>query len=329
MNSNESFRTTFDIKKCPRKITHNKSLMVFGSCFGEHIGNFLSKYHFKTCINPSGILYNPLSVSSAIKRIISGNIYTRSELFFYQELWRSLDHHTSFSDPDPDITIQSINSSFQRAVEAIRELDTLIITFGTAFAYYSKQDGRVAANCHKLPDDNFDRKLTPIKLIIDEYSELFKILYSIRPELQIVITVSPVRHLRDSARENQLSKSFLHSAIYELENMFPIYYFPAYEILMDDLRDYRFYDSDMVHPSQSAIEYILEKFKSACISEDSINFIKDFTDIINAMSHRLLRPDLESTHKFADTNYKKLLKISENHPETDLSAELDYFKKLL
>jgi len=329
MNSNESFRTTFNIKVCSRKITHNKSLMVFGSCFGEHIGNFLSKYHFKTCLNPSGILYNPLSVSSAIKRIISGKIYTGSELFFYQELWRSPDHHTSFSDPDPDITLQTINSSFLRAVGVMKELDTLIITFGTAFTFISKQDGRVVSNCHKLPNDNFDRQLTPIKIIVEEYSELFKILYSRRPELQIIITVSPVRHLRDSARENQVSKSFLHSAIYELENRFPIYYFPAYEILMDDLRDYRFYDSDMVHPSKSAIEYILEKFKIACISEDSICFIKDFTDIINAMDHRLLRADLESTHKFADTNYKKLLKIAEKYPETDLSAETCYFKKLL
>lgn len=329
MSIDESFRTTFDIMECPKKITHNSSLMIFGSCFGEYIGNLLCKYHFKTSINPSGILFNPLSVSSAIKRIISGNIYTKDDLFFYQELWRSFDHHTSFSDPDPDVTTHNINTCFTKAVEMMSKLETLIITFGTAINYCSKKSGRLVANCHKLPHDSFDRNLISIEMIVEEYSGLFKILYSLRPELQVILTVSPVRHLRDSVRENQVSKSFLHAAIYELEKRFPLYYFPAYEIMMDDLRDYRFYDSDMAHPSQTAIDYIWDKFKSVCITDRSINFINDFADIINAINHRLLRPDLESSHKFIHSNYKKLLELAVSYPETDLSPELDYFKKLL
>ena len=329
-NSYPPFRTYVDFSGNTKRITHNSNIISIGSCFSENIALILKEFLFKICINPTGILYNPLSISKALRRLLSGNKYTRDELFTHEGIWKSFDHHSHFNAETWQKCLQKINESFKNACSVISHHDTLIITLGTAFVYYNRDNGNPVANCHRLPNNNFQRSLLTVTEIVTDYTELFDQLYKKFPEINIIITVSPVRHLRDNPHENQVSKAHLLAAIYELEKTFTkLYYFPSYEIIMDELRDYRFYKEDMIHPAPVAIDYLWTRFVEACVSEESKEFISHYQPILNAKKHTIKEYNSESVNSFGKKQLEYINTLEEKYPGISFSDDKEYFASLI
>lgn len=322
--------TIVNIQPSANKITHQKYVLLFGSCFSEHIGDKLKAYHFNVCSNPTGVLYNPSSIISAINRVISERPYTRSEIFLHQQLWRSWDHHSRFSSPDPDDTLSMMNKQLEVAINHLKNIDFLFLTPGTSSVYRNCETGKIVANCHKFPHCTFSQELLSPELIIQQFSTLFDELLKKHPSLTIAFTLSPVRYINDSLHKNQVSKSYLMTAIYELEKRYPqVYYFPAYEIMMDELRDYRFYNQDLIHPNETAISIIWERFQQSFFTERVISFIKDYAPVLLSYGHRIQFRDLDSTRTFANSILSILEKLCQKYPDINLDNDFDYFKSLL
>ncbi|MDR1860506.1 MAG: GSCFA domain-containing protein [Bacteroidales bacterium] len=268
----DNYFTPVALPRYSRRITCNERLLLLGSCFAENIGAKFSRLQFDVDINPFGVLFNPASVAACLRRLLSGRFYEASELFEYQGVWHSFAHHSRFSAGTPEQALQLINERFEQSCKSLREATVLFITFGTAYVWELKTTGTVVSNCHKLPDASFRRfRLTPNE-IIDDYRQLLTALWEVNPALYVLFTVSPVRHLNDGAIGNQLSKSILLLAIDRLVNGFGTdrcNYFPAYEIMLDELRDYRFYAPDMLHPAPVAINHIWNRLTEAMMSADT------------------------------------------------------------
>lgn len=326
---NELFRTPVNILKNKRPIFHHNQIAMAGSCFSENIYKKLHLYRFNCLSNPTGILYNPLSIMSMISRLLQKKIYSQEELFFHNGLWKSFDHHSVFSNPDPQKCISAINESFLHAVTAIEKLDVLILTFGSAFVYERLEDKRVVANCHKVPECKFIRRLASISEIESACSRVFSLLLEKNPSLNIILTLSPVRHLRDHPHENSVSKAHCLASINSLAKQFKtVYYFPAFELMIDELRDYRFYASDMIHPSDIAIEFIWNRFCLACIDKNGNDFVKRYSNVIAARSHRILFPDTEKSTEFADTQIRYLDILKKEYQHIDFSEDYEHFKSI-
>ncbi len=322
------FRTVIPVRDNPRKISHNKNIMLIGSCFSENIGEYLHRYKFNPCINPFGILYNPLSISKTLHRIISGDSFTNSDLFFSDDSWKSFQHHSKFNGATNEECLKKINDEFFIAHKAFKQLDTLIITFGTAYAYCHKESKEIVANCHKIPHGAFNRTLLPIEKIVQAYRELFDLIYTKHPSANIIVTVSPIRHLRDDPHENQVSKSHLIAAIEALQRLFSsLHYFPAYEIMMDELRDYRFYADDMCHPSSEAIVYIWDVFTKACITKKSQEFMDAYSPILKSLSHQIKSSNPSTITKFCQLQLSAIDSLKNRFPHIDFTEEYTFFKE--
>lgn len=285
------FSTPVEIEKIPENwlLSHSDEILLLGSCFAENIGDKFSAAAFKSTVNPFGTLYNPLSISSALARLISGKNFEKSELFFASGLWQSFSHHGRFSSPDKTETLSAINSEFSAASEKLQKLNFLIITFGTAWIYRLKSTGEVIANCHKLPAQNFLRARLTVAETVEALADVFEKLLALNPDLKIILTVSPIRHLKDTAHGNNLSKAVLLLACEELERRFPsVKYFPSYEILLDELRDYRFFADDLVHPSPIAVDFIWEKFSQNFFSQKTLQNCEKILRLRRAQNHRPL-----------------------------------------
>lgn len=329
-NCSPSFRTHVEFPANTKKINHTSKIISIGSCFSENIALLLKEYLFNITINPSGILYNPFSISKSLQRLLSNKQYSKDELFFHEGLWKSFDHHSSFNARTWEKCLQKINTSFNNACEIISNLDTLIITFGTAFVYNTIDNKQVVANCHKLPDKNFNRSLLSVQEIVTEYTDMLDKLYTQFPDINIIITVSPVRHLRNNPHENQVSKAHLLAATYELEKKFvQLYYFPAYEIIMDELRDYRFYSEDMVHPAPITIDYVWERFVDTCIGEESKDFTSHYHSIRNAKKHRIKEYNSEATYSFGKKHLDYLTSLEKEYPEISFSNDKRFFSSIM
>jgi len=325
----ESFRTPISIDPSAVKIHYGSHIMLMGSCFSENIGNNLSNAKFLVDNNPFGIVYNPLSIKRGLTRLLDGHEYSSDELVLNQELWTSFDHHGRFSNMDPNACISSINHHFNDSKENISKVNFLFITFGTSYVYYLKSTGQIVTNCHKFPAEHFVRKRISVEEIVEEYSILITRLRQINPSIYIVFTVSPVRHWKDGVHENQLSKSILLLATERLCDKFDkTLYFPSYEIMMDDLRDYRFYDDDMFHPNHIAVNYIWKKFVN-CFIESKTSFVmKEVENIVLARNHR---PFNTESIQYKDFAKQILLKINHIQDQFQLSLheEEKYFKSIL
>lgn len=302
-----------------------------GSCFAENIGNKLSDNKFNIRINPFGVLYNPSSIASSLQSLLDERIFTSNDLFQQDAIWTSFSHHSRFSDLSLDKCLNMINVEASAAQIHLKECDTLMITFGSAFVYKLKTNGAIVANCHKLPEKNFNRQRLSVDEIVSQYNELIQRLLTLRPEMNILFTVSPIRHLKDGLHENQLSKAILLLAIDQLCKSFPInvFYFPAYEIILDELRDYRFYAEDMTHPSTLAIDYIWECFCHCCLDKKSLQFMTVWQEIQKAVNHRPFQPGSSAFQLFVRKNREKLEKLSSQYPTIDFTKEKDYFTGLL
>ena len=282
--------TPIEISRKLISITHEDGMVLMGSCFADNIGGKLQEAHFHCCVNPFGTLYNPMSVGQALKDIIAGRNYsvTDSEIFNSESIWHSWMHHSRFSADNAESLVENINGSIRKAHEHLLNSRLLIITLGSSYVYRLKEDNRIVANCHKMNEKLFDRSRLNVDDIVDEWIPLLDELHNMNPQLKVMFTVSPIRHKRDGLHANQLSKATLLLAVDRLCELRKdlCLYFPAYEIMMDELRDYRFYADDMVHPSPLAVEYIWERFCTAFFDRKTMDKVTEWRKFEAAQRHR-------------------------------------------
>ncbi|MBY0482071.1 MAG: GSCFA domain-containing protein [Chitinophagaceae bacterium] len=328
------FHFEFDIKKLATPIQHRHRLMLMGSCFTENIGEKLRKHKFNTLENPNGILFNPVSVAEALTTYIDNQSITEKNLFQYNEAWHSWKHHSRFSCLSAEESVQKINQSILEAHEYLKTADYLMITLGSAWVYMLTEKASnaklhsIAANNHKAPGDWFSKKLLSVDEILTVLDNVLYRLFLLNPKLQIIFTISPVRHLREGVIENNRSKAVLIQAVHHLVNKFnKLYYFPAYELVIDDLRDYRFYAEDLVHPNYQATQYVWEKLIGACMSEDTQMLMKEIADINLAYQHKPFNPDSNMHKAFLKSYFNKTKLLIEKYPFLDLEEELEFFGK--
>lgn len=281
------FRTILNIPPSEFKIAHDHRIMMLGSCFTDNIGAALDAGKFQVHSNPYGVIYNPYSVQEVLQHILGFRKIETSDLVQVDGIWHSYLHHGSFGNAQKELLEEQINITRNEALNFLQKADYLFITFGTAWVYQLKKTRHIVANCHKMPESNFHRFRLSTCDIVDEFNQLIRYLAEMNPNLKIVFTVSPVRHLRDGAVENQVSKALLTIAVHELIGMHShCSYFPSYEIVMDDLRDYRFYADDMVHLNNQAIRYVFERFSQAYFSPSTVDILGRVQKIQQALTHR-------------------------------------------
>ncbi len=305
-----SFRTLVKPEKPPFTITHQDRIMTIGSCFSENVGQYFERYKFQININPFGQQYNPYSIVNAINRLLSPAPYTKADLIHHQELFHSYDHHGSFSRTSEDETLENINANLSAAAETLKGTSVLFLTFGTSHFFRLKGSGKVVSNCHKMPGTNFDFELMNPEQILSELETAFISLWKVNPATKIVLTVSPVRYFAFGHYENSVSKSHIFTAINTLREKYSqLYYFPAYEIVMDDLRDYRFFADDMLHPSPQAIAYVWEAMSHTLLPLFTQNLLKELDEIVSAVNHRPRNPKSQAHLKFIDGILLKMQKL--------------------
>lgn len=323
----EKFRTEITVEPFQHKIEPHTKVMFMGSCFANNIGDKFNNCKLEASVNPFGVIFNPASVASTLTSIISNKKYANSDLRFYNDVWLSFEHHSTFSNPDKNKCLQNINNNCHQAFNYLSQCEYVFITFGSAWVYQSKETNQIVSNCHKYPADCFNRYMLSIDEIVNTYETLLTQLLEFNPNLKIVFTVSPVRHWKDGAHGNQISKSILLLAIDTLCRSFDnCNYFPAYELLMDDLRDYRFYADDMLHPSSFAIEYIWQKFEQCFFSDNTLQYKKEMLNLTKALNHRAVNVNSESHQLFLKNQLKKIKGYILKYPHANFTNDLTFVK---
>jgi hypothetical protein len=324
------FRTTFNIAPSPEKITYNDPVMFIGSCFASSIGSQFEAGHMPVMINPTGTVYNPVSVSNTINSITSGAEYRESDLYNFKGIWLSFNHYTDFSSESASEVLNKINRNMNEARKFISSAKFLFITLGTARVYRWRESGKIVSNCHKIPSSEFTNELLSVTEIVTLWNEQLNKLKVLNPGLKVIFSISPVRHMKDGAHGNQVSKSVLFLAVEELlKHESCPGYFPAYEMVMDDLRDYRFYNDDMLHPSASAVEYIWNAFSHCYFDNNTLGLWHEVSGISKAVSHRIQSQSGRQLKKFAETIISRIDTINKKDPSINLDSERNYFLKSL
>ncbi len=301
------FRTPLTPTPSIPRMGYGDHTVWIGSCFTENLGYWLQNHGIRSTVNPFGILYNPLSMAIALERILRQAFYSPEELHLYRGRYISFDHHGRYTGNDPIEVVERINQAITEAHQMLQKARWLFITFGSAWAFKWKKSQQVVANCHKLPGTEFERILLPLEEMESRWNTLMQ---AMPPTLNVVFTISPIRHQRDGAVENQRSKASLITLAHSLTERFPqSQYFPAYEIMMDDLRDYRFYKEDMIHPSKVAISYIREHFMEAFFEKNERSTFQKMVQLVNASQHRIENPDAPETQKFLSTQLHTLTSL--------------------
>lgn len=308
------FRTVLPKFSFPFQFSHSDPTFCIGSCFAETIGHRLAAHKFSTLINPFGILYNPFSIGNALTFLLEERRYYEKDLFEYNELWHSFDHHGHFSQPDLLQTLQNINEKIASGNSFLKKARRMMITFGTSHVFIEKKTRKIVANCHKLPSLEFEPSTLTITAMLNKLIPIFQELKSGQPSLEILLTVSPVRHIRDGLVENQRSKARLHLLCEKLCDTFDfVHYFPSYEIIMDDLRDYRFFNSDLIHPNEQAIDYIWEYFGNSFFSNHTKDLNSKIIKIINGLNHRPFHPASNAHQSFRKKILEWIIQIEEEN----------------
>jgi len=280
------------------QISHQSIVGLIGSCFVENIGAKLAYFKFKNWINPNGILFHPLAIEKALSAIISNQTYSKSDLLYHQERWHSLDYHSDFSSPNSSETLEKINKSIQDTHTLLIGTSHLVITLGTAWVYHHIASDRLVANCHKIPQKEFIKRLLSMEEIVNSLTRIVSLVKRVNPTIEILFTLSPIRHLRDGMLANSQSKSLLLSAIHQVIKDNDIRYFPSYEIMLDDLRDYRFYKADLLHPNETGIQYIWNIFKEVWITPTSYNIMKQIEQVQKGLQHKSFNANSNDHLKF-------------------------------
>lgn len=298
-----------------------------GSCFTESIGRIMGGLKYDVDMNPFGVLYNPMSVGNGLKILLENEEFDKNNLVKHHGLWHSFSHHGQFSSVDERETLERINLRIKGSSDFLHTSDFLFLTFGTAWVYRYAKTNEIVSNCHKIPAREFVRERVSAEKIIDTYSEILHKIWQVNPRLKVIFTVSPIRHWKDGAVENQRSKSTLFLAIDRLEELFPdkCAYFPSYEIVMDELRDYRFYAPDMLHLSEVAVSYIWERFSETFVDDDSLKISKEVSKINSAVKHRSISSESSDYHDFIKTFLKKTEEMGQRFPFLDFKLEKTFF----
>lgn len=304
--------TTIDIASAEKKIGYSDKVLLLGSCFADNIGAKFGEYYFQTTVNPYGTLYNPASIAKAISGI--GNGVSDIGIVEHNGLWHSLSHHGSFSRADKEDLVRACEQSKVQLREALQQASIMIITFGTAWVY--EYEDKVVANCHKLPANRFVRR----RMTADEIVEIWQPILAAMPDKHWIFTVSPIRHVKDGLHENQISKAILLQAVDRLtakqldSPIGGLSYFPSYEIMLDELRDYRFYAEDMVHPSVVAVDYIWQRFVDTYMTADTQNEMRTLHQLWRDRHHRFLHPDSPEAQQFAAHIKTRLQQLQPRYP---------------
>jgi GSCFA family len=335
------FQLPIQITAPEKQISYHDKILLIGSCFTEHIGNALDELKFRVLQNPHGILFDPISVCKSLDSYIENKKYVENDLFQLNEVWNSWQHHSRFSNINKEECLRVINHSQQQAHDFLKQTDWLVITLGSSFSYRLKADssqipppigggrgGGMAgvANCHRAPAQWFDKHLLTIDETAGELKDCIDRLLEFNKHLKIIFTISPVRHIRDGVVENNRSKARLIEAVHQtIAEYKQLYYFPAYELVIDVLRDYRFYDIDLAHPNYMATEFVMEKFKTGFIDESSQKLMEEIRKIVIAKKHKAFQPATNAHKQFLKAHFEKTKELLEKYPFLSLREELDYF----
>lgn len=315
------FRTEIEIAKIAEGIDHTQKVFALGSCFAENISERLAKAKFSVTTNPFGVLFNPFSIANALERLDETRAFAVCDIKAGRENFFSFDAHSSLDGKTHTEIFGNLNRAVAQGSKALRESDWVILTFGTAWVY--EKDGRVVANCHKQPASEFTRRRLSVAEIVERYEPLFE---GVLRDKRVILTVSPVRHVGDGLQENCVSKATLRLVVDELVAKFEnVYYFPSYEILIDDLRDYRYYGEDLAHPSKVAVDYVWERFCEAMLTKRTQEMLPRIAQIVSAAEHRPFNPESESHKEFC----RKMIEKANAMPQIDFSLEKSAFERYL
>lgn len=326
-----------DLKKPAKPVNYQDKIFLMGSCFTEHIGNALQELKFSVLQNPNGILFDPASVCKSLLSYIQNKKYTEADLFQLNELWHSWNHHSAFSAINAKNVVENINKSQQKAHDFLKEANWIIITLGSSFCYRlqeqhqhsSVEEKGSVANCHRAPAQWFSKYLQEVDEIVLMLHDCLQQLFQYNPTLHIIFTVSPVRHIRDGVVENNRSKARLIESVHHIVSRFEqAHYFPAYELVIDVLRDYRFYDIDLVHPNYLATEFVLDKFSESCIDEQTRKLMQEVKKIVIARKHKAFQPETKAHQQFLMSHFEKTRALQEKYPFLNLKEELVYFSEI-
>lgn len=321
-----NFMLDINITSPAQRISYNDPLLLVGSCFTEHIGNSLQDLKFDVLQNPHGILFDPMSVATSLVSYVQNKEYTTDDLFYLNEVWQSWQHHSRFSHVDASEALQQINFSQQQAHQFLKKAKWLVITLGSSFSYRLVENQQPVANCHRAPAQWFRKHLMTIEEIKTALDNCLHQLFLFNPQLQIIFTVSPVRHIRDGVTENNRSKARLIEVVHHLVEKFnKLHYFPAYELVIDVLRDYRFYDIDMVHPNYSATTFVLDHFMQHYLNGEAQQIAAQVQKIVTARRHKAFHPATDAHRKFLQAHLEKTRELKLQYPFLPLEEEVHYF----
>ncbi|WP_422083534.1 GSCFA domain-containing protein [Ulvibacterium sp.] len=311
-------QTQIPLNPADNQIDYHSQLLLIGSCFVRNMSKKLNYFKFQNLQNPLGILFHPKAIENLISRAIDQKAFTERDIFFHNERWHCFDAHSDLSSVSKEKLVQKLNHGLELTNKQIKKSTHIILTLGTAWIYRYKKTGVAVANCHKIPQKEFDKELLSIEAIMESLETVMNCIHSTNKKAQIVFTVSPVRHLKDGYVENQRSKAHLISAIHQWLETSALgtrsSYFPAYELMMDELRDYRFYETDMIHPNPLAIDYIWEKFKETWISEKAYATIEKVDTIQKGLMHRPFYPNSEPHQEFKKSLQEKIMYLQKRYP---------------
>tara|TARA_R110000868_G_scaffold129510_1_gene338463 strand:- start:1930 stop:2874 length:945 start_codon:yes stop_codon:yes gene_type:complete len=285
------------VKQSKNQIDYNSNVLLFGSCFSENIGKKLDHFKFQNLQNPFGILFHPKAIETLISNAIKNKAYSEEDVFLNNGQWHCFDAHSKLSNTSKEDLIFYLNSEIKLTSEAIQNSTHIIITLGTAWVYRDIKTDSIVANCHKVPQKQFSKELLSVQEITNSLKNILSLIKSINNDASVVFTVSPIRHTKDGFVENTQSKAHLITAIHQVINN-KSFYFPSFEIMMDELRDYRFYNEDMIHPNQVAINYIWDKFKTVWVSDESLKTMKDVDVVQKGLQHKSFNPKSQVHQQF-------------------------------
>jgi len=322
------FQTEVSLPCFEARVGYQHPFLMMGSCFATNVGERLIRLKLPVMVNPFGVIFNPLSVASGILMLVEGRQLVSGDLFEQHGVWNSYTHHSSYSSVDREECLMGINQSLASGSIMLRESSHLVITLGTSWVYRLKESGDVVANCHKTKASAFDRFFVDSRRAADELGEAIAAARKVNPHLRVILTVSPIRHIKDGLVENQRSKSSLIMACHALcDELEGVSYFPSYEIMMDELRDYRFYADDMVHPSALAVDIIFKKFVHSAINALSVEAMEEVDKIVRAVEHVPFNTRGAEYQKFCASMAAKAQQLEAKYSFLDFSNEIDHFKK--
>ncbi|MCH2022328.1 MAG: GSCFA domain-containing protein [Saprospiraceae bacterium] len=320
------YKTSIEISPPSFNISYKDYILSIGSCFAQNMAAQLQNFYYHASVNPFGTLYNPISIRNSLGLMLNNYEFQSEDLFYHKGLWNSFQHHSSFSAANPTRVLEKINIELVKSRSRLEETKVLILTFGTSWVYELKKTNKIVSNCHKLSANRFKRRKLSVKEIIDKLGPLLEYLKQKLPGINILLTVSPIRHLKDGFEENQISKSTLILAVQEMvKSASYIHYFPAYEIMMDDLRDYRYYADDMIHPSNLAVEYIWELFSKYYLNEKEDKLRQSLKKLNKTILHRSFNPTSVAHQNFVKQQLKSIERIQKRAPTLNLDKAKKHF----